>query len=359
MSKGIISGFSGGFFLLCILLSLVFGYIVLRPFIFIFMIAFVLATLSHPAYSWILKRTKGRTSLSSLLTCFLIVITLIIPTLILITLLAQESIDLYHIIEQKVRSGIVDQPFLPKLLSIQKKYLPFFKIDLKEIAPGKDIAAMIGKISSYLVSYSASLLKNVASGAFKFFLMLFALYYFLKDGPVFLHWLMHISPLPSSYEKEIFNRFRNVSESAFFGTLLTAVAQGILGGIGFLIVGLPPVLWAVAMAFLSLIPMVGTAFVWLPASVYLLLAGKIVSGIFLIIWGVVVIGLADNLIRPLLMKGKVELPPLLVFFSILGGVSAFGLFGILLGPLAISLCIVFLQVYAKEAKETLDELSKK
>jgi predicted PurR-regulated permease PerM len=104
---------------------------------------------------------------------------------------------------------------------------------------------------------------------------------------------------------------------------------------------------------------VGTAIIWLPASVYLLLSGKMIAGIFLIVWGVVVIGLADNFIRPLLMKGKAALHPLLILFSILGGVAAFGLFGILLGPLAISLCTVFLQVYAKEAKETLEALSKK
>jgi predicted PurR-regulated permease PerM len=359
MKKGGIADIGGVFLLICLVFSLIFGYIILKPFLMIFLIAFVLATLFYPLYNWFLKKTKNRPSLSSIFTCIVIVLIIIVPALAIIGILAQESILIYHKIEENIESGILDQPIIPKLKEIKNRYFPKLPIDFDSLEIGKDIASLIGKVSSYLVSFSASVIKNIASGVIQFFLMFFALYYFLKDGPAFLKWIMDISPLPHSFSREIFKRFRLVSESAFLGTFVSAIAQGVLGGIAFFIVGFPPIIWGVAMAFCSLLPFVGSAIVWIPGSIYLFIMGKTLSGIFLLIWGGVVIGLVDNILKPIIMRGKVELHPILTFFSILGGVMTFGLYGILLGPLAISMAVAFLQAYASEAKETLNEFKKK
>ena len=165
---------------------------------------------------------------------------------------------------------------------------------------------------------------------------------------------MHLTPLPGSLEREIGEKFKEVSESAFLGTFLTAAAQGFLGGIAFLIVGFPPLVWGVMMAVMSLIPLVGTFLIWGPAAAILLTAGRTGAGIFLVVWGVVVVGLSDNVLRPLLMQGKSQLHPLLIFFSLIGGIMAFGPLGILLGPLAIVLVIAMLKAYEEAARPFLE-----
>jgi len=352
--RGILKDYGGGVLLACLLASLFFVYIILCPFLKIFLMALVLATISYPAHARIFRYTRGRKGLTAFLTCLLVVILLIIPCLVLLSLLAKESLDLYDWVNQKVQAGVLDRSLIQKGLDYQQKLLP--QLDLTKIDFGQILTKLAGRLSGLLVNWSAIAFKTVTSTIWQFLLMLFALFYFLKDGGAFLRWMAHLSPLPSSLEKEIFSRFKGVSESAFYGTFLTALVQGLLGGIAFLIVGLQPLVAGVAMAFFSMIPVVGPVVVWGPAALLLILTHRVGFGVFLIIWGVVVVGLSDNILRPLLMKGKSELHPMLIFFSLLGGISAFGPLGILLGPLAIVLLIALLQAYEEEARPVLDEL---
>jgi predicted PurR-regulated permease PerM len=352
-----LSGIGGWFLLICVFLALVFSYMVLKPFLMIFLMAFVLAIISYPAYSRFLRWSRQRENLSSLLTCILVVLLIIVPSLGLLLLLARESIQFYQWIDDRIKAGILDTDLLNRLIKIQKDLFPRLQLDQAQL--GKTLTSLAARLSGFLVGISASILKAVTTTIWQFILMLISLFYFLKDGGRFLRWVMHIVPLPSSLEKEIFQKFKEVSESAFRGTFATALAQGFLGGIGFLIVGLQPVVWGIIMAFFSMIPMVGTAIVWLPAAVLLILSHKVLSGIFLIVWGVLVVGLSDNLIRPILMRGKSQLHPMLIFFSLLGGMMAFGPMGILLGPLAIVLTISMLRAYEDSASSFLEELDSK
>jgi predicted PurR-regulated permease PerM len=349
--------FGGGFLVLCLVLVLIFGYMILRPFLKIFMMALVLAILSQPMYNWILRRTRGRASVSSFLACTLVVVLIIVPCLGLLALLAQQSLQLYEWVNERISAGLLDKSLFHRMLDLQQRLLPW--LDVSQIDIGESIKAHAEKLSAILVSASTGAMKAVTLAIWQFFLMLFALFYFIKDGGAFLRRIMHLTPLPASLIQEIFERFKGVSESAFYGTFLTALAQGFLGGIGFLIVGLPAVVWGVAMAFFSLIPLVGTALVWGPAAVLLILSGRTVAGILLIVWGSLVVGMCDNLLRPFIMKGKSELHPLLIFFALIGGIFAFGLLGILLGPLAIVLVITLLQAYEQAARPVLEDLNKR
>ena len=347
----------GWFFLICLFVVLLFGYLVLRPFLEIFLLALILATLSHPLHGWVLRWTRGRKNLSALLTCILVVFLLIVPCLGLLGLLARESVQFYEWINEKVASGVLDEKLFQRALELQRKLFP--KVDLQGLEIGQTLTGLAGKVSGLLMKWSTGALVVITSALWKFFLMLFALFYFYKEGSGFLRWLMHLTPLPGSLEREIFEKFSEVSESAFYGTFLTALAQGVLGGIGFLIAGLPPLVWGVAMAFFSLIPMVGTVVVWGPAAVILFLTDHVVAGIFLVIWGVVVVGMSDNVLRPLLMRGRSQLHPALIFFSLIGGISAFGPLGILLGPLAIVLVISMLRAYEEAARPFLDYMDER
>jgi predicted PurR-regulated permease PerM len=349
--------FGGGFLILCLLMVLVLGYVVMRPFLNIFIMGLVFAIISQPLYQWILRKTRQRASLSALLTCIILVVLVIVPCLGLLGLLGRQSIQAYEWVNEHVSTMHLDRSLFQQVLTWQKRLLP--QLDLSKIDIGQTLTTMTGALSKTLVTLSTSALKTGASAVWKFLLMLFALFFFIRDGGSFLRWVMHLTPLPASLEREIFERFKGVSESAIYGTFFTAVAQGLLGGIGFLIVGLPALVWGVTMAFFSMIPLVGTAIVWGPAAVLLIFSHRVVAGVFLIIWGIVVIGMSDNILRPLLMRGKSELHPLLIFFSLIGGISAFGLMGILMGPLAVVLAISLLQAYERAARPILDDLDKR
>jgi predicted PurR-regulated permease PerM len=341
-----------GFLLVCLILVLVFGYLVLRPFLNIFLMALVLATITYPIYRRILAWTKDRKSLSAFLSCLFVVFVIIVPCVLIAGLLAKESVQIYGWINEKAQSGALQEGVVQRFVDLQERFLP--RLNLEHIDVGKTLTGLAGTMSGLLMKWSTGGVKLVTSAVWQFFLMLFALFYFYKDGVAFLRWMMHLTPLPGSLEREIQAKFREVSESAFLGTFLTAAAQGFLGGLGFLIVGLPPLVWGVIMAVLSLIPLVGTFLVWGPAAALLIAGGRMGAGIFLIVWGVVVVGLSDNVLRPLLMQGKSQLHPLLIFFSLIGGIMAFGPLGILLGPLAIVLVISMLRAYEEAARPFLE-----
>ncbi len=348
--------YGGGFLLASLVAVLVFGYVVLRPFLSIFLVALVLATIAEPGHARIRRFTRGHESLAALITCFLVVVMVILPCLVLLGILAQQSIQLYDWVNQKLHGNLLDEEIVRQALQWQKKVLPQLRLDPRELIKG--FTGIVGSLSKEIVGLSAAALKAVTTTLWQFFLMLVALFYFLKDGGRFLRWALYLTPLPGSLRKELFEKFRRVSESAFYGAFMTATLQGVLGGLGFLIVGLQPLVWGAAMAFFSMVPVVGTALVWLPAGLMLILTQHVGYGIFLIIWGLMV-SLSDNLVRPMIMKGRSELHPLLIFFSLLGGVFSFGPLGILLGPLAIVLAISMLQAYEAAARPVLDELDRR
>ncbi|MGS0730792.1 AI-2E family transporter, partial [Shewanella sp. 0m-11] len=165
-----------------------------------------------------------------------------------------------------------------------------------------------------------------------FGLMLFVLFFFLRDQEKIIQNTRRIIPLSRSQEELIFNEVGVVAKSAVLGAFLTALAQGALGGIAMALAGFSGLFWGTMMAFASFIPFVGTAMIWLPASIYLFITGDWQWALFLIVWGVVVIGSIDNFLRPWLMQGNTGMSTLLLFFSLLGGLQLFGLIGLVYGP---------------------------
>ncbi len=349
-----LSDYGGGFLLFCLLCAVAFAYMVMRPFLTIFLVSMVLAIIAQPIHTQCLKITKGRSSLAALLAVCMVLLLIVFPGIIMIVLLANESAQVVTWVNKGVESGLFTDQSVEKLTLLQQKYLPDVEINPIEI--GKSLSGAAAWLSKKLFAVSAAAVSALGSTLWKFILMLFALFYCLRDGRDALKWVMHLSPLKQSLENEIIDCFKEVSRSAFFGTFLTALAQGFLGGIGLFFAGLPPLTWGLFMAFFSMIPVVGTALVWVPATILLYATGKVGAAIFLAIWCIVVVGMSDNVLRPLLMRGKNELHPLLIFFSLLGGLSAFGLLGILLGPLAIVLLIALLRAYEEAAKPILEGL---
>jgi predicted PurR-regulated permease PerM len=168
--------------------------------------------------------------------------------------------------------------------------------------------------------------------------------------------LQRLSPLRREHEEAIIGKFKEITVATFEGNLLTAILQGAAGGLVFLIFGLPsPLLWAAVMAFLSLVPLVGTALVWGPVVVYYLLTGAVVKGLLLLVLCGAVVGSIDNLVKPLLIRRRAAIPTLWVFVGVLGGVGVFGFLGFVLGPLMVAVLFALIEIYKVEFRKELGE----
>ncbi len=179
--------------------------------------------------------------------------------------------------------------------------------------------------------------------------ILFVVYYVLTDGHRLVTWLRRAAPLPPKQVSHLLTEAHGAVKAVFFGQILTSLIQGVLGGIGFFIAGLPGVvLWAGLMAVLSLLPVVGAFLVWLPAALYLLATGDIWQGIFLIAWGAIVVSQIDNFVRPRLIGNRADIHPLFVLIGVLGGVAAFGFIGLFLGPLMVGVTVSILKVWESD-----------
>ncbi|MCA1733540.1 MAG: AI-2E family transporter, partial [Acidobacteria bacterium] len=199
--------------------------------------------------------------------------------------------------------------------------------------------------------YGGSLLASLTSIAIGFIFMLLAAFFFYVSGETVVEELKVLSPLPDEHEHEILERFKGVIDATFRGQILTAIAQGVVTAIGLAIAGIPAAaFWGSVAAIFALIPMVGAAAVWLPAAIYLFARSAMQEtamwpAIFLVIWGAALVSLVDNLIRPWAMRRGTDMSAIMLFFSIIGGIRAFGLIGLILGPLVFALFATMIPMY--------------
>jgi predicted PurR-regulated permease PerM len=204
-------------------------------------------------------------------------------------------------------------------------------------------------VSRAIAERALSIGSGTLRGTIFFFLMLYLLYFFLRDGPRILDATIRALPLGDQRERHLFGRFAEVSRATIKGTLVVGIVQGTIGGIAFAVLGInAPVLWGTVMALLSILPVVGTALIWLPAAIFLILTGQIFGGIALILVGVFVIGLVDNLLRPVLVGRDTQLPDYVILLSTLGGLAGFGLAGIVIGP---TIAAFFLSIWQMAEQE--------
>ena len=332
-------------------------YLIFKPFLPAIIVAVLLTSLFFPLFRRLERLFKGRRRLASISCCIAVTLLIVLPGIALISLITSESYHLYGSIDEKIRSGYIQElvevgqeSWAGRLLDSAKH-----KVELDEIDLVGSLSTIMQNLSSFLFTKGSDLLKNFSNIIINFFIMIFTMYYLFLEGQALVKQLMYISPLPDRYERRIIEHFGKVSAAAIKGTLITALSQGTAGGIGFWILGLSsPVLWGTVMAFFSLIPMVGTAIVWAPASLFLFATGHWIKGLILICWGGLFVAMIDNFLKPMLIESQTKLHPLLIFFSILGGIKVFGLLGIVLGPTVLAVFLTVLEIYKEEFGDCLD-----
>jgi predicted PurR-regulated permease PerM len=198
----------------------------------------------------------------------------------------------------------------------------------------------------FLLGFSWNLVGNIVGVTIKSFFVVFTMYYLFRDGEKIVQRLPSALPVSAAQGEAIMNRTQEVVSASVYGIVTIAALQGLLGGIAFWLLGIPsPILWAVLMSFVCMIPIAGSFMVWLPLSLYLILNGHWAKGIFLIAWGAFVVSTIDNFLRPKLIRNQTKLHELFVFFSVLGGMSVFGILGIVLGPVVLAITLGLLQTF--------------
>ncbi|MFA5358445.1 MAG: AI-2E family transporter [Patescibacteria group bacterium] len=323
-------------------------YLFFKPFLIVIILSGVLVSIFYGWYKKLLTWFKGRNNLAALVMVILIAIIIVLPATDFIFYLSKKSVEAFSLVTNWINTGFLEKTINEQVIS------RFNFVDPSVFNVRNYLISVSSKISSFLVSGASSLLRGTGQFVTYLVLMFFTIFFLFRDGDKLLQRVMYLTPLPNKYDKEIFQKFRDVSYSSIVSTFIAAIAQGIAGGIGFLIVGIPAFLPAVLMTMLALLPYVGAAILWLPAGIYLLLIGKIWQGVFLLVWGGAIVSLVDNILRPMLIKGKAQVHPLLIFFSIFGGIIAFGFWGIIIGPVVISIFFVLLHIYETEYEDVLE-----
>ncbi|MBN2885006.1 AI-2E family transporter [Patescibacteria group bacterium] len=342
------------FLLLLLGLVLIGCYFVFKPFLTEILVAAILASIFYTPYLRLVTFLKGRQNLAALFMCLFLVLLIIIPTVRLVIYAGQESVDAYAqavtFFNEHSVNGVIQTSVLPDKL--------FGVFDISGIYSNDNFKNLfldvLKRSSNWLLSGATVLVKGTTNFIISLLVIIITMFFFFVDGKKMLERLMYLSPLPNAYDREIFQKFRAVSYSTILSTFVTAAAQGLVGAIGFAIIGFPAFLAGILVGLLSLLPYLGSMLFYLPVGIYYLLVGQIWQGIFIILWGAIIIGNIDNIIRAYMIKGKAQVNPIFVVFSILGGVVLFGFWGVVLGPLVIAIAVTILHIYELEFCEALD-----
>ena len=344
-----------GFLLLLTAVTLAFAW-VLYPFYGAVLWAVVVAVLFAPVFRRLLQSMQGRPSLAAAVTVLIIIAMVILPLVLIAASLVQEASSLFA----KIQSGEYNfGSYLQRIFDA----LPAWATGSLERINFADFSAVRAKLASGLMKggevlapQALSLGMNTFDFVIRLGIMLYLLFFLLRDGRTLAEGIREAIPLRGEQKAALFTRFADVVRATVKGGILVAMAQGTLGGIAFWFLGIhAALLWAVLMAFLSLIPAIGATLVWLPVAIYFLATGAIWQGIGLILYGVLVIGLVDNLLRPFLVGKGSKLPDYVVLISTLGGIEVFGLNGFVVGPLIAAMFMVSWEIFSASRRALGDD----
>lgn len=326
-----------------VVIVLLLSFLIVRPFFIAIMSAAVLAFIFYPLYgklAEIFENVPLGEKLASLLTCLVILSVVLIPSIFVTVLLTSEIKSGYHFLQTILQAPQFQFANLPPVLKQLEQFLPQLKAGTAEL-----ISQLIGMLQD--------IIKVIPNVLLQIFITIFSIYYFLVHGDDLYKFFADLFPISEKRYKQIVTRFDNLSRGVIIGQVFVGVIQGVLAWLGFFILGVPsPILWGSLTAIISMIPLFGAAIVWVPVDIYLFLVGTMtgnyVPAICLLIYGVFVISLIDNILKPKIVGDNANIHPLIVLFGILGGIQLFGIAGLILGPMILTIFDVVIEIF-KEA----------
>lgn len=329
------------FFFILLFATFIFSFFIFSPFWVVLVLGISFSIVLYPVYEWF-NRRKLPNWLSALLTVFFFIAIIGIPLFGIGVIVFNQSQNAYQIIIDNVHSS----SFLDSINNSVNNILPEnVSFDLYE---------KISNFISFISNNLASIFTSTLSTIFSLILTLLSIFYFLKDGAHFRKALVVLSPLSDIDDEKIIKKLARAVNGIIKGYLLVALIQGILMGLGLALFGVPnPAIWGLLTIITALVPTVGTAIISVPAIIFLFVTGNTFEAIGLLLWAFAVVGMIDNLLSPIIVGSKIDLPPLLILFSVLGGISLLGPVGILVGPLTISLLYTLISIYRNEFRQGL------
>lgn len=338
-------------FLMALMAVLAWGvYVVMRPFMDALITAVILTISFHPVYSLIHKRITN-SSAAALVCILLLLVVILIPMIFLITTVVGEMRDFYRVMAEQSRNEggwgeyfnhMVESPvgWVAQRTGIQAPELKAALLDKAE------------QWSAGALKWLTSIFGNLAATLGNLIFTLFVMFFLFQGGEVFERRLLQYVPMEERRLRHLLDILRNAIVTNLYGMVIVAFLQGSLVGMAFAFVGLrSPVFWGMVAGFTSLIPLVGTALVWVPGVIVLLINGAYGKAVFLAAWGAIVVGFSDNIARPLILKRGIEMSTLALFLALMGGVQVFGLIGLFAGPVIFTAAYVVMKILHEERME--------
>jgi predicted PurR-regulated permease PerM len=331
-------------------LALVLLALIVQPFASALFVAAVLAAALSPWYERLVAALGGRRQTAAILVTISILLVVVIPLALLTTVLAREVANGVSYVRDTLRSegvaGLVND--LPgPLRALAEKLIARFP------AGQQDLQDVAGAQGGRAAAYVGGFLSATWDVIMQLVMMLIAFFFLLIDGPALVSWLEDVMPLKRGHTRALLGDFRNVSVTVLVSSVATAAIQALVALVGYLIAGLPQALFFAFVTFvIGLVPAVGGGAVGLFAAAIMLLQGKVGWSIFLALWAIIPVGLSDNIAKPFLIRGKVELHGAVVFFALLGGLAVFGPIGLLAGPLVVSFFLAVVRMWEREEGDT-------
>ena len=322
----------------------------IQSFLIALFLAAVFSAMAYPLCSWIAVNLGGRMGLAAALTLLLLISAILLPGIALLLLVAEQAQD----VGQQAIPWVKQQMQAPAGQNLQlPDWLPFHK-QLAAYAP--TVATKIGELSTTIGEFAVSAITSLTSDAAQFllnlFVMLYAMFYFLKEGPALLDGVERYALSLGGVQKRVFQRAVVVTRATVKGTLVIGIVQGFLGGLGFWMFGVGgAAFWGAVMVIASMLPVIGTSLIWIPGVIFLLATGETTPAIGLALWSAIIVSNIDNVLRPILVGGDTEMPDLLVLISTFGGLGMFGGAGLIVGPVLAAVTMTLLDISHETLKD--------
>jgi predicted PurR-regulated permease PerM len=317
-------------------------YLVVAPFLVSLAWAAVIVVVSYPAYEWLARRWGATTA--ALASTAGVTLILIVPTLLVMIAFVRQGVDAAQSIELQVSGG--HWAWLNHLWAQIQQRFP--------AASAAEITSSLrnfgDRAAGFVAERLGTILKHTATFIFNLGVTILAMFYLFRDGHSMVGRLREVLPFEASHRNRMLNEARSLIFASVTSSLVAAAAHGTLGGLAFVVTGIQaPIFWGVMMAFFSFVPIVGSALIWVPIAISLMAGGHMGRGIALVVFCAVIVGMVDNVVRPWLISGRAEMGGLVIFISVLGGITAFGLLGVVLGPIIVAMAASLMDVYAPRA----------
>ncbi|MBW2980101.1 AI-2E family transporter [Candidatus Woesearchaeota archaeon] len=342
------------FFLVLFLFMLALAFMIVRPFMTTIIASIILSYIFYPLYAKINKRIKIR-NISVTIVILIAILILTIPLFFVMNTITKESYVVYLMAKQRITSGEVFAACNGKNTTICG-ISDFTKDLLENPRTSYNLEKSVQKATNYVIDSMSNFIFSIPLIFLNFFILVFIMFYLIRDGSDIYRKFKDLVPLAKSHKERVLNKFNDVTYAVVYGTMIIALIQGSLGGLGLFIFGIPsPVLWGAMMIIAAMIPFLGPPVIWVPIVVLHLLNAvsandttQITKGIIMVLYFSLVVGTIDNILRPKIIGDRSQVHPVLILLGVVGGIALFGIIGIVIGPVILAIFTAFLQIYESE-----------